>query len=111
MMVPPLVENAVKHGLSAVKGTGRLAIDAARRDDRIEIRVSDNGPGLDGPGPAGPDAKRKAGGYGLENIHRRLAGYYGDSASFELTRAETEGLTVATLQLPLEVPPEAERER
>ncbi len=88
-----------------------LAIDVVRGDERIEIRVADNGPGPQGGRSSATGAKGKAQGYGLENIHRRLAGYYGDSASFELGRDEAEGLTVATLQLPLESPPEAGRGR
>jgi signal transduction histidine kinase len=100
MMIQILVENAVKHGISAVKGRARVGIEIEAQDSFLEIRVSDNGPGFrdDDPGRVG----RKQSGYGLKNIRGRLKGYYEDRASLRLERLKVEGLTVATVRIPIE---------
>jgi two-component sensor histidine kinase len=95
MMVQTLVENAFKHGLSSVRGVGIIDIRAVRREDAIEIRVSDNGPGA-----RSAASRAKPGGYGLKNIASRLDGYYHGEASMTLERDEEQGLTVAILTLP-----------
>ena len=95
MMVQTLVENAFKHGLSSVRGVGIIDIRAVRREDAIEIRVSDNGPGA-----RSAASREKPGGYGLKNIASRLDGYYHGEASMTLERDEEQGLTVAILTLP-----------
>ncbi len=96
MMVQTLVENAFKHGLSSVRGVGRIEIRAALRNGLVEIEVADNGPGVASPA----DQERKRGGYGLKNIASRLEGYYKGEATLNLARDEVRGLTVARLSLP-----------
>jgi two-component system LytT family sensor kinase len=110
MMIQTLVENAVKHGLGAVKGRGRIGVEVAQDHGSIQIHVSDNGPGPQAQqaGVAG-GPEQKGAGYGLKNIRSRLAGYYGNEASVELARNEADGLTVARLKLPLEPSRQAER--
>jgi len=76
MSVQPLVENAIKHGVSAMEGGGLVGLRAAIRGNALEIEVSDNGPGfppgftLEGPGEA----------HGLRNVAERMRGYFGDGA-------------------------------
>lgn len=101
MMIQILVENAVKHGVSSVKGNARVGIDVSRKDSFVEIRVSDNGPGF--TDEESEIAARKKSGYGLKNIRGRLKGYYDDKASLKIERLEELGLTVATLRIPVEV--------
>ena len=98
MMVQTLVENAVKHGVAAVRGVGQVLVDAYPDDDGLRIRVADNGTGFGDRTPA-----VDAGGgssYGLKNIRERLRGYYGDRAALTLERDDEREMTVATILLP-----------
>lgn len=99
MMLQTLVENAVKHGLSSVRGVGVLSIEAKADDERVRIVVRDNGADAESNG-----RKREAPigeGYGLRNIRERLGGHFGDRASFSLTRDRATSTTVAAIELPL----------
>ena len=79
LILQPLVENAVRHGIAVSPRGGRLEITAARADGHLRLEVRDNGPGL-----GGPDEK-PGNGIGLENTRARLERYYGARASFRLT--------------------------
>ncbi|MFP4228922.1 MAG: sensor histidine kinase [Salinivenus sp.] len=89
LILQPLVENAIKHGASQVRGKGRIEICAERSDDQLVVRVRDNG-----PGPS-TDAEE---GLGLRNVRARLKELYGDNQSLLLTA--TEAGTVAQMSLP-----------
>jgi two-component system sensor histidine kinase AlgZ len=97
LMLQPLVENAVGHGLARVPEGGTLRIAASRRRDRLEITVED-----DGAGP-GPDPRALfAEGHGLDNVHQRLRTRYSERASLRIEpRAGGRG-TAVRLVLPLE---------
>jgi signal transduction histidine kinase len=71
MTIQPLIENAIKHGVSAVEGRGKVGLRAVLRGECLWVEVTDNGPGFP-PGAAL--------GHGLRNIAERLKGYYGESA-------------------------------
>ena len=93
LILQPLVENAVEHGVSRVEaGAGRLVIRAAREAGRLVLTVADNGPGLSG-------AADRAGGVGLRNTRARLDALYGDAQTLTLEPAAGRG-TVATITLP-----------
>ncbi len=102
LAVQTLVENAVKHGVAAIRGTGIIEVEAARKSDALEIRVLDNGPGFseEGPGVAG-EPKGATSGFGLRNVRERLTGYFGEKASLRIGRDAARGLTVVSLVLPL----------
>jgi two-component system LytT family sensor kinase len=86
LILQPLVENAVQHGIAAVAGGGTLVI-AARRDAQfLHLEIRDNGPGL---AQASIDRRE---GIGLANTRARLQRLYGDRHGFELQAAD--GLTV-----------------
>jgi hypothetical protein len=72
MTVQPLVENAIKHGVSVVERRGDIRIRAWDHDGRLMIEVFDNGPGF---------ASSNGEGHGLRNIADRLRGYYGGAAA------------------------------
>jgi two-component system LytT family sensor kinase len=75
-VLQPLVENSIRHGVSRRRGQGRIRIRALRAGERLELTVSDNGPGFGAGG-------RTAGtGLGLANTRARLEQHYG--ADFEL---------------------------
>lgn len=99
MIVQTLVENAVKHGASTVRGRARIEVRAEAADGRLSVSVSDNGSGVSKEVPA--QAPRHAGGYGLANIRERLAGYFGGDAELTMTRDAAAARTVVTVTLPL----------
>ena len=99
MVVQTLVENAVKHGVAAVRGQAIVLVSARREGDRLLIAVEDNGPGFSADQSA-QTAPSRRGGYGLANIRRRLEGYFGDNAALAIARDQARGRTVASLTIP-----------
>ena len=81
MTIQPLIENAIKHGVSAVEGRGQVRLRAAVHGEFLCVEVLDNGPGFP-PGYclANPTDPSSSHGHGLRNVIDRLTGYYGDSA-------------------------------
>jgi sensor histidine kinase YesM len=96
MLLHTIVENAVKHGISQVRGTGRIEIRAITEDDVLLLEVTDTGPGLDQPG-----ARRTGESFGLRSVRDRLRGHFAERGSLELVRDERRGVTVARLRMPL----------
>lgn len=95
MLIQPLVENAIKHGLDPVPAGGALAIRARVVGHALEIVVQDSGQGLHTS-----TTVSKQGGFGLSCIRARLQASYGDAARFTLDAAPVQTGTVATLSLP-----------
>jgi two-component sensor histidine kinase len=93
LILQPLVENAVKHGVDKVSGTGKIKIMARRDADRLVLSVSDNGPGPQ------KIARLDEAGVGLANIRQRLEQLYGSAQSLTLAEAPSGG-TVAQIVLP-----------
>ncbi len=102
LAVQTLVENAVKHGVAAIRGAGIIEVEALRHSDVLEIRVLDNGPGFpEESAGAGGEPKGATSGFGLRNVRERLTGYFGEKASLRIGRDAARGLTVVSLVLPL----------
>lgn len=96
LLLQPLVENAIRHGIEPEVGGGRIDVGAERRDGRLVLTVQDSGIGIAAPGAPG-------GGDGLRLVRERLAARYGASASFTLAGAPAPlGGTVARIDLPFE---------
>jgi len=93
LALQPLVENAIKHGISVDSAAGRLEIAAQRNNGRVSLRVRDDGPGL-APG------SRLRFGVGLTNVQSRLKQLYGEESSLELTRGDGRGCE-AIITIPL----------
>ncbi len=91
LMLPSLIENAIKHGLEPQREGGRIDITASHLAGLISIEVKDTGRGF-GAGTSG-------GGVGLANIRERLDGLYGPAAKLTLTENQPSGV-IATLQVP-----------
>lgn len=91
MLVQPLVENAVRHGIEPKIGGGEIRIIADIKDGALHIDVSDDGMGL----VTAPDRS----GAGLANVRARLAALYGEESRLHLHSNATGGAT-ATLILP-----------
>lgn len=100
LLLQPLVENALLHGLRPARG-GRLTVRAWRRGDRLHLTVLDNGVGVDAPtgtnGTGEPGAPR----IGLSTTRTRLQQVYGAEATLDLAPAPEDG-TVVTIVLPLD---------
>ena len=92
LLLQPLLENAMRHGVSAADGRCRVSLTARLRDDRVLIEVRDAGPGMD---PAPPDPTSSAGGVGLRNTSERLAYLYGAAHRLEFKTLDEGGLLVA----------------
>lgn len=97
MILQPLVENAVKHGLSPQECAGHIAVIARKDNNRLELSVRDDGVGL--PQSTGHSCAFERCGVGLANTRARLAEMYGSAATLELMSGDRGG-TVARLSLP-----------
>jgi sensor histidine kinase YesM len=98
LILQPIVENAVRHGISALSTAGRLAVSASVSGSRLHLVVSDDGPGITGA------SSRPGSGTGLRNTRERIAQLYGDDASLHIESAASGG-TIVTLDLPLALSP------
>jgi hypothetical protein len=95
LVLQPLVENAIQHGIASSNEPGDLRIRARREEGFLRLQVRDSGPGL--PQPGEPAQL----GIGLRNTQARLQTIYGDQHDFELIN--NDGLTV-NLRLPIARP-------
>ena len=92
LVLQPLVENAVKHGLAA-RGHGTVRITAQPMEGRLVIQVADDG-------AAGTTSDMSGTGVGLANTRARLQHFYGDAADITLLRKPSGG-TVVTIRIPI----------
>ncbi len=92
LVLQPLVENAIRHGISPRAGPGTVRVVARVRDDRLEITVRDDGIGI-------PEHAPVVEGVGLRNTRIRLEGLYAGDHEFELRR-HPEGGTLVVLSIP-----------
>ncbi len=72
LLIQPLVENAIKHGLSQITENGKIGISVFKENSFLKIRISDNGPAF----PEGPLS-----GFGIRNTQERISLIYGEKAS------------------------------
>jgi two-component system LytT family sensor kinase len=93
LLLQPLVENAVRHGIARSASASRIRLSSELGDGTLTIRIRDDGPG---PGPA-PLAG--GGGVGLRNARERLFRLYGAAQELRLERAEGGG-TLVTVRVP-----------
>jgi signal transduction histidine kinase len=94
LVLQPLVENAIRHGIDRVVGAGQIVIRAERVEgDRVRLEVSDNGPGLQG------EPQSKDSGVGLANTAARLQALYGARHRFHARGVPGAGFT-AVVEVP-----------
>jgi len=98
LLLQPLVENAVKHGMAGNGNALKVEIRSQRDGDALVLEVHDTGPGL----PADWTAER-SGGFGLRGTRQRLQTLYEDRHAFKLDR-NADGNTVATIRIPFRIP-------
>lgn len=103
VILQPLVENAIFHGVSGMDGEGVIGISVHRVDDTVVMTVEDNGflqvdmVRLDEI----VKGERIDKGYGIRNVHQRIALHYGDKYGLHYERIESGGIR-AVIRLPLE---------
>ncbi len=93
MVLQPIVENAIRHGIGRSSSAGSIRISACLVNGTLEMKVQDDGLGL---APAGPG---RAPGIGLANTRARLNQLYGDAARLSVENGEHGGVS-ATVVLP-----------
>ncbi|MHA4866542.1 sensor histidine kinase [Duganella sp. PWIR1] len=101
LMLQPLVENAINHGLAPKRDGGSVLVDATVRAGRLQVRVVDDGVGLDAHG----HRKQAGAGMALANLRSRLHTQFCDNASLTLRQQRSElsgerGGVEAVLDLP-----------
>lgn len=89
LILQPLAENAVRHGIEELEGPGRIEIEAARVGDQLRLVVRDNG-----PGPENGSGWNRRGGIGLANTRSRLQHLYGETHRMELRLGPAGGAEV-----------------
>jgi two-component system, LytTR family, sensor kinase len=97
LILQPLVENAIRHGVSSRLNDSRLRIAAARENGNLVVEIDDNGVGL-------PSEGQIREGVGLRNTRARLAALYGDTFDLRLL-SRKEGGTRARLAVPFRPAP------
>ena len=101
MILQPLAENAIRHGIDARCGAGMVTIESERRNGALHLRVSDSGPGF-------PNEGASVGrlGLGLSTTRARLEQLYGSRQQIVVGRSEQGGGTV-TVTIPFHTEPVA----
>lgn len=84
-LIQPLVENAIKHGLSKIKSTGKVSIEVKQAEKDLIITIADNGPDF----PAEPVS-----GYGLQNLHDKLDIIFGNDARINWENGENKHIRI-----------------
>lgn len=92
LILQPIVENAMRHGVARQRGSARVEISAGRDNGTLRLQVRDNGPGF-----VNVEACKE--GIGFSNTRARLQQLYGSRQSFEMTNAANGG-AIATIVIP-----------
>ena len=96
LILQPIVENAIRHGISPRTVPGRIEIEARRLNGFLQVQVTDNGPGISSGSNTGTIVRE---GVGLANTQARLKQLYGEDHRLDLSNAASGGLTVL-LEIP-----------
>jgi len=92
LLLQPLVENAVRHGISLRSADGQLCISTSHNGTTLSLRVTDNGPGFN-------DSTQSRAGLGLAATRERLQTLYGNDCSLDIRSAPGDGVEVC-VQIP-----------
>jgi two-component system LytT family sensor kinase len=100
LLLQPLVENAIRHGIAHKQSAGQLVIKSYRENGNLQIAVCDDGPGLP------PNWQlRETEGIGLANTCERLKHLYGAEHRFDLRNGDNGGIT-ASITIPFRTDPD-----
>ncbi len=90
LLLQPLVENAVLHGVEPLAERGHIQILIKREAEQLCLQVSDNGQGLN---PVSPIAKTGSNGIGLQNVRDRLTALFETKANLQIKENRAKGVT------------------
>jgi sensor histidine kinase YesM len=88
-LLQPIVENAIRHGIAQRQEEGVIRTSIERDEDRLHLRVWDNGPGLNGQ-------KQPGHGIGLKNTKERLSHFYASRYDMTMNEPDSGGFEVLT---------------
>ena len=92
IIIQPIVENSIYHGIKNLSGNGIITIDVYRENSTVNISVKDNGIGFE---KAKQFKKSKTGGVGIKNVDKRIKFYYGKNYGVFINKDnKTEGAEV-----------------
>ena len=99
LVIQPLIENAIYHGMEYMDGDGEIYIRAYTKGDDLYLEVEDNGPGMPKEQvehllTGGEKARQKGSGIGLKNVNQRIQLYFGTEYGLEIESEPDEGTTV-----------------
>ncbi|MBQ8919126.1 MAG: histidine kinase [Acidaminococcaceae bacterium] len=111
LILQPLVENAIKHGVLPRESGGTVEIGAAPHGQNVRLYVYDNGVGIpkeklsrllleDEPAATDGDEAEQRKSVGLQNVHKRLLAYYGEKSGLQITSSEN-AWTMVFFEIPL----------
>jgi signal transduction histidine kinase len=103
LLLQPLVENAIKHGLEPSRGGGKLTVRASQADNHLQLEVINSGRAL-----SEDDVTTSGAGFGLQSVRERLRSAYGNDISLDMAPGPDGSGTRVTVRMPLvTAPPEA----
>ena len=103
MLLQPLIENSIKHGLEPRISGGTITLRSRIADDRLLLEIEDDGVGIEPGGPTtAPDSGivREGSGIGMRNVRERIQVLYGDEAHVDIISRPGRGTRVS-LRMPL----------
>ena len=93
LVLQPLVENALYHGIKEKDGQGHIKVSVQKKDSGLIIRIEDDGVGFQNPDDSS-QSQLKRGGVGLQNVDQRLKLHFGDNYQMKINSAPEKGTTV-----------------
>lgn len=96
IILQPIVENSIYHGIKPLEGPGWITVDAKEENEYLVFIITDNGVGFD-PSVSADRVSSRLGSVGLSNVDERLKLYYGGNCGVKIQSAPGEGCTVRLL--------------
>ena len=93
LVLQPLVENALYHGIKEKEGQGHIKVSVQKKDTGLVIRIEDDGIGFQSTGDSS-QSQLKRGGVGLQNVDQRLKLHFGENYQMKIDSVPSKGTTV-----------------